>query len=40
MMLWGYTLSCHSCRHVTGGRLKHFSKHPMRYRLVDLRVAS
>ena len=32
LMLWGYTLSCHSCRHVTGGRLKHFSKHPGRYR--------
>ena len=30
-MLWVYTLSCHSCRHVTGGRLKHFSKHPVRY---------
>ncbi|EIF00014.1 hypothetical protein SacglDRAFT_03147 [Saccharomonospora glauca K62] len=29
--LWCYTLSCHSCRHVTGGRLKHFSKHPVRY---------
>lgn len=32
IMLWIYTLSCHSCRHVTGGRLKHFSKHPVRYR--------
>jgi hypothetical protein len=31
IMLWIYTLSCHSCRHVTGGRLKHFSKHPVRY---------
>lgn len=30
-LLWIYTLSCHSCRHVTGGRLKHFSKHPVRY---------
>lgn len=30
--LWAYTLSCHSCRHVTGGRLKHFSRHPIRYR--------
>lgn len=28
-----YTLSCHSCRHIVGGRLKHFSKHPVRYRL-------
>jgi hypothetical protein len=32
-LLWGYTLSCHACRHVAGGRLKHFSKHPLRYRL-------
>ena len=31
VMLWVYTLSCHSCRHVVGGRLKHFSKHPVRY---------
>lgn len=31
VLLWLYTLSCHSCRHVTGGRLKHFSKHPVRY---------
>ena len=31
LLLWIYTLSCHSCRHVTGGRLKHFSKHPVRY---------
>ena len=33
ILLWGYTLSCHSCRHVMGGRLKNFSKHPVRYRL-------
>jgi hypothetical protein len=31
VLLWGYTLSCHSCRHVMGGRLKSFSKHPVRY---------
>lgn len=30
-LLWIYTVSCHSCRHATGGRLKHFSKHPVRY---------
>ena len=30
-MLWVYTVSCHSCRHIVGGRLKHFSKHPVRY---------
>lgn len=28
-----YTFSCHSCRHTVGGRLRHFSKHPVRYRL-------
>jgi hypothetical protein len=31
ILLWAYTLSCHSCRHVMGGRLKSFSKHPVRY---------
>jgi hypothetical protein len=33
VMLWGYSLSCHSCRHITGGRLKNFSRHPFRYRV-------
>src|ERR1700728_2951499 len=31
VLLWAYTLSCHSCRHITGGRLKNFSTHPVRY---------
>src|SRR6266498_107255 len=31
ILLWGYTLGCHSCRHITAGRLKNFSKHPFRY---------
>jgi hypothetical protein len=31
-LLWLYTASCHSCRHIMGGRLKHFSKHPVRYK--------
>jgi len=31
-LIWLYTLSCHSCRHAVGGRLRHFSKHPVRYR--------
>jgi len=31
VLLWAYTLSCHSCRHIIGGRLKNFSKHPARY---------
>ncbi len=30
--IWLYTLGCHSCRHIIGGRLRHFSKHPVRYR--------
>ena len=33
VLIWLYTLSCHSCRHSVGGRLRHFSKHPVRYRL-------
>jgi hypothetical protein len=32
VLIWGYTLGCHSCRHAVGGRLRHFSKHPVRYR--------
>jgi hypothetical protein len=32
VMLWGYTLGCHSCRHIIGGRLRNFSAHPLRYR--------
>jgi len=32
VLLWLYSLSCHSCRHAVGGRLKHFSKHPLRYK--------
>ncbi|MGB8649381.1 MAG: hypothetical protein WCD35_01835 [Mycobacteriales bacterium] len=32
VLLWLYSLSCHSCRHIFGGRLTHFSKHPLRYR--------
>jgi hypothetical protein len=31
-LLWLYSLSCHSCRHIFGGRLNHFSRHPVRYR--------
>jgi hypothetical protein len=31
ILVWAYTLSCHSCRHIAGGRLKHFSQHPVRY---------
>ena len=31
LFIWGYTLGCHTCRHITAGRLKNFSKHPVRY---------
>ncbi|MGH3376501.1 MAG: hypothetical protein ACRDP6_17355 [Actinoallomurus sp.] len=31
LLLWAYTVSCHSCRHIMGGRLKTFSKAPIRY---------
>jgi hypothetical protein len=33
VLLWLYSLSCHSCRHIIGGRLKHFSRHPVRYKM-------
>ncbi len=36
VLIWAYTLSCHSCRHIVGGRLRHFSKHPVRYRMWNL----
>jgi len=32
VMLWLYSLSCHSCRHAVGGRINNFSKHPARYK--------
>jgi len=32
VLLWAYTVSCHSCRHIVGGRLRSFSRHPIRYR--------
>jgi hypothetical protein len=35
-LLWLYSLSCHSCRHIVGGRLNNFSKHPLRYRFWTL----
>ena len=33
VLIWLYTLSCHSCRHIVGGRLRHFTKHPVRYQM-------
>jgi hypothetical protein len=35
-LLWLYTLSCHSCRHIVGGRLNNFARHPVRYRVWTL----
>lgn len=32
VLLWAYTISCHSCRHIIGGRLRNFSRHPLRYK--------
>jgi hypothetical protein len=32
VLIVGYTLGCHSCRHITSGRINSFSKHPLRYR--------
>ena len=31
VLIWAYTLGCHSCRSITAGRLNHFSRHPVRY---------
>jgi hypothetical protein len=33
VMLALYSLSCHACRHAVGGRINHFGKHPIRYRM-------
>ncbi len=32
-LLWLYSLSCHACRHLCGGNVKQFSRHPLRYRV-------
>ena len=32
VLLWAYTVSCHSCRSIIGGRLNNFSRHPARYK--------
>jgi hypothetical protein len=34
-LLSGYTFGCHSLRHLTGGRLDRFSKHPAQLKLYD-----
>ncbi len=28
-----YTFGCHSCRHITAGRINSFSQHPLRYKM-------
>jgi hypothetical protein len=33
LLLWAYTLSCHACRHLCGGSVRTFSKHPIRHKL-------
>jgi hypothetical protein len=35
VLLWTYTMGCHSCRHITLGRINHFSKHPVRFWLYE-----
>jgi hypothetical protein len=35
-LLWLYSASCHACRHLCGGQVNEFSKHPIRYRLWKL----
>jgi hypothetical protein len=32
ILLWTYTASCHSCRHIIGGKIRSFSRHPLRYK--------
>lgn len=32
VLLWAYSISCHSCRHLCGGSTNTFSQHPLRYR--------
>src|SRR3712207_9370231 len=29
VLLFLYSLSCHSCRHIVGGRINSFSRHPL-----------
>jgi hypothetical protein len=36
ILLWGYSFSCHAARHMFGGSLKNFSKHPIRFRMWQL----
>jgi hypothetical protein len=38
-LLTGYTLGCHSLRHLVGGAVDQFSKHPTRLKLYDVACA-
>ncbi|HUX04332.1 MAG TPA: hypothetical protein VMV53_05425 [Acidimicrobiales bacterium] len=31
LLLWMYSVSCHACRHLFGGHVKSFKKHPIRH---------
>jgi hypothetical protein len=33
VLLWLYTLSCHACRHMCGGNVNQFSRHPVRHKI-------
>jgi hypothetical protein len=33
LLLWSYSASCHAGRHLCGGHVNTFSKHPIRYRI-------
>ncbi|MGH9082339.1 MAG: hypothetical protein ACRDWN_03240 [Acidimicrobiales bacterium] len=35
-LLWLYSISCHSCRHLCGGQVRSFARHPLRHRLWKL----
>ena len=39
VLLGGYTLGCHSLRHLTGGRLDQFSRHPAQKKVYDVACA-
>ena len=36
VLIAGYTFGCHSCRHITAGKINSFSKHPIRYKFWQL----
>jgi hypothetical protein len=36
VLIWIYTISCHSCRHLCGGQVDQFSKHKIRHKLWSL----